>query len=73
MDLRAGEYGSHGLYDMFLELDTGDDHQSRAYGKRLWTYQPGDAATPQRAPLSEDDYAGLQAALRDFATPAHQP
>lgn len=45
-----------GTYDTFLDPPKGEEHQSKAFGKGLRTYRPGDAVTPQRAPLSKEDY-----------------
>lgn len=46
-------------YDTFLDPQTGQAHQSKAFGKRMKAYRPGDTVRPQRAPLSKEDYAAF--------------
>ncbi|USY17926.1 hypothetical protein NE857_21665 [Nocardiopsis exhalans] len=50
-----------GTYDTFLDPPKGEECQSKAFGKGLRTYRPGDAVTPQRAPLSKEDYDAYNA------------
>ncbi|MBB5491392.1 hypothetical protein [Nocardiopsis metallicus] len=50
-----------GTYDTFLDAPKGEEHQSKAFGKGLRTFRPGDAVTPQRAPLSKEDYDACNA------------
>ncbi|OYO00723.1 hypothetical protein CGZ95_08865 [Enemella evansiae] len=56
-------------YDTFLDPATGEKHQSKAFGRGLRTYRPGDTVTPQRSPLSEDEYAEDRAGRWDSAIP----
>lgn len=50
-----------GTYDIFLDAPKGEEYQSKAFGKGLRTYRPGDAVTPRRAPLSKEDYDAYNA------------
>ena len=50
-----------GTYDTFIDPSKGEEHQSKAFGQGMQTYRPGDAVSPQRAPLSEADYDAYDA------------
>lgn len=56
-------------YDTFLDPTTGEEHQSKAFGRALRTYRPGDTVLAQRSPLSEADYAEDRAGRWDSAIP----
>lgn len=62
-----------GTYDTFLDPLNGEEYQSKAFGKGLRTYRPGDAVTPQRAPLSKEDYDAQVAGAWNPIIPGLEP
>lgn len=57
-------------YDTFVDPVTGDEFQSKAFGKGMRTYRTGDEVTPRRAPLTEAEHAEFAAGRWDPAVPS---
>ena len=56
-------------YDTFLDPASGEEHQSKAFGKGMRTYRAGDTARIQRAPMSAQELAEVRAGTWDPRIP----
>lgn len=54
-------------YDTLIDAD-GQEHQTKALGKGLRTYHPGDRVSPSRSPLTEAEYQEFKEGRWDAST-----